>query len=74
MNFDNFRHRADRVQRVPLESVLDLRHAVRYLRDRQKWHTEQRPVSSVNHGAEVHKSCVMPLLCDASALPTKSSH
>jgi len=45
MNFDDFRRRADRVREVPLETVLALRHAVRDPRDRQKWHTEQGPVS-----------------------------
>jgi hypothetical protein len=45
MNFDNFRRRADRVRELPLETVLALRNAVRDPRDRQKWHTEQGPVS-----------------------------
>jgi hypothetical protein len=45
MNFDDFRRRADRVRDLPLETVLTLRHAVRDPRDRQKWHTEQGPVS-----------------------------
>ena len=45
MNFDDFRRRADRVREVPLETVLALRNAVRDPRDRQKWHTEQGPVS-----------------------------
>jgi hypothetical protein len=45
MNFDNFRRRADRLREVPLETVLALRNAVRDPRDRQKWHTEQGPVS-----------------------------
>lgn len=45
MNFDDFRRRADRVREVPLETVLALRNAVRDRRDRQKWHTEQGPVS-----------------------------
>jgi hypothetical protein len=45
MNFDDFRRRADRVREVPLETVLALRHAVRDPRERQKWHTEQGPVS-----------------------------
>jgi len=45
MNFDDFRRRADRVRQVPLETVLLLRKAVRDPRDRQKWHTEQGPVS-----------------------------
>ena len=45
MNFDDFRRRADRVREVPLEIVLALRNAVRDPRDRQKWHTEQGPVS-----------------------------
>mgnify|MGYP001817229874 CR=1 FL=1 len=45
MNFDDFRRRADRVRELPLEIVLTLRNAVRDPRDRQKWHTEQGPVS-----------------------------
>ena len=45
MNFDDFRRRADRVRDLPLETVLTLRNAVRDPRDRQKWHTEQGPVS-----------------------------
>ena len=45
MNFADFRRRADRVREVPLETVLALRHAVRDPHDRQKWHTEQGPVS-----------------------------
>jgi len=45
MNFDDFRRRADRVRELPLETVLALRNAVRDPRDRQKWHTEQGPVS-----------------------------
>lgn len=45
MNFDDFRRRADRVRPVPLESVLELRHAVRDPRDHRKWHTEQGVVS-----------------------------
>ena len=45
MNFDDFRRRADRVRELPLETVLTLRNAVRDPRDRQKWHTEQGPVS-----------------------------
>jgi len=45
MNFDDFRRRADRVRDLPLQTVLALRHAVRDPRDRQKWHTEQGPVS-----------------------------
>jgi len=45
MNFDDFRRRADRVRDLPLETVLTLRNAVRDPRDRQKWHTEQGPLS-----------------------------
>jgi len=45
MNFADFRRRADRVREVPLETVLALRHAARDPRDRQKWHTEQGPLS-----------------------------
>ena len=45
MNFDDFRRRADRVRELPLETVLALCNAVRDPRDRQKWHTEQGPVS-----------------------------
>jgi hypothetical protein len=45
MKFDDFRRRADRVREVPLETVLALHNAVRDPRDRQKWHTEQGPVS-----------------------------
>jgi hypothetical protein len=45
MNFDDFRRRADRVRELPLETVLALHHAVRDPRDRQKWHTQQGPVS-----------------------------
>jgi hypothetical protein len=45
MNFDDFRRRADRVRELPLETVLALRNAVRDPRDRQKWHTEQGPIS-----------------------------
>jgi len=45
MNFDDFRRRADRVRELPLETVLALHNAVRDPRDRQKWHTQQGPVS-----------------------------
>jgi hypothetical protein len=45
MNFDDLRRRADAVRAVPLEAVLLARGAVRDLRDRHKWHTEQGPLS-----------------------------
>ena len=45
MKFDDFRRRADRVRELPLETVLALHNAVRDPRDRQKWHTQQGPVS-----------------------------
>jgi hypothetical protein len=45
MNFADFRRRADRVRELPLETVLALHNAVRDPRDRQKWHTQQGPVS-----------------------------
>ena len=45
MNFDHLRQRADLVRQVPLEDVLIWRGAVRDVRDRAKWHTEQGPLS-----------------------------
>ena len=45
MSYDDFRRRADRVRDIPLERVLELCDAVRDRRDRQKWHTEQGPIS-----------------------------
>ena len=45
MSFEDFRRRADAVRRVPLETVLQWRGAVRDRRDRCKWHTEQGPLS-----------------------------
>lgn len=45
MNFDDLRQRAAVVRKVPLETVLLFRGAVRDRRDRRKWHTEQGPLS-----------------------------
>lgn len=42
---DEFRERANAVRDIPLEVVLNLRGAVRDLRDRAKWHTERGTLS-----------------------------
>jgi hypothetical protein len=45
MSFQDFRRRAALVRGVPLETVLHWRGAVRDRQDRNKWHTEQGPLS-----------------------------
>lgn len=45
MNFDEFRQLADQVRALPLEAVLQARHAVRDRLDKRKWHTDQGPLS-----------------------------
>ena len=45
MNFDHLRRRAAVVRQVPLQDVLIRRGAVRDVRDRAKWHTEQGSLS-----------------------------
>ena len=43
--YNPLRQRADAVRRIPLETVLVRRGAIRDVRDKTKWHTEQGPVS-----------------------------
>jgi hypothetical protein len=45
VNFEHLRQRADLVRQLPLKDVLIWRGAVRDVRDRAKWHTEQGPLS-----------------------------